>query len=46
MVNTKIYRQRCAMFTSVFIENIMESSSNETNSQESCIPNQGTLTNL
>ena len=46
IVNAKICRLRCVMFISVFIRNIKESSSNETESQESYFFNQDTLASL
>ena len=46
MVNIKVCRFRCVMLIPIFIKHNVESSSQETKYQESCIFNQGTLTNL
>ena len=46
MFNAKICRLKCVKLIPVFIHNIMESSSNETESQESYISHQDTLASL
>ena len=45
VVNDKISRIRCVMLISLFLYKIIERSSNETKSQESCISNQDTPVN-